>query len=84
MSIRRGVPVTYLRFAFAGELIAQFDEPLDTGIIRAMWMSYDELVATQQQHRSELILRCIDDYLAGSRIPLSAIYTDSSVKGEVK
>ena len=47
-------------------------------------MSYDELVATKDQHRSELILKCIDDYLAGTRIPLEAIYTDSSVAGEIK
>jgi hypothetical protein len=44
-----------------------------------MWMSYDELVATKDRHRSELVLKCIDDYRAGVHIPLSAIYTDPSV-----
>ena len=84
MSKRRGSPVTYLRFAFAGEIGQTYDHPLDVGIVRSMWMSYDELVATKDQHRSELILKCIDDYLAGTRIPLEAIYTDSSVAGEIK
>ncbi|MET3109004.1 8-oxo-dGTP pyrophosphatase MutT (NUDIX family) [Oxalobacteraceae bacterium GrIS 2.11] len=79
MSNRRGVPVTYLRFAFAGELGQQYQEPLDEGIVRTMWMSYDELVATKDRHRSELILKCIDDYRSGTHIPLSAIYTDPSV-----
>jgi hypothetical protein len=48
-----------------------------------MWMSYDELVATKDRHRSELILKCIDDYRAGAHIPLSAIYTDPSVTGPI-
>jgi 8-oxo-dGTP pyrophosphatase MutT (NUDIX family) len=79
MSLRRGIPVTYLRFAFAGKLGQTLDQPLDEGIVRTMWMSYDELVATKDRHRSELILKCIDDYRAGTHIPLSAIYTDPSV-----
>ena len=79
MSIRRGIPITYLRFSFAGELGQQHDQPLDEGIVRTMWMSYDELVATKERHRSELILKCIDDYRAGVKAPLSLIYTDLSV-----
>ena len=79
MSIRRGIPVTYLRFSFAGQLGRQYDQPLDVGIVRTMWMSYDELVATKDRHRSELILKCIDDYRAGVNVPLSIIYTDPSV-----
>jgi 8-oxo-dGTP pyrophosphatase MutT (NUDIX family) len=78
-SIRRGVPVTYLRFAFAGALGRQYRQPLDKDIVRTMWMSYDDLVATQERHRSNLILKCVDDYLAGARMPLSLLYTDSSV-----
>ncbi len=79
LSKRRGIPVTYLRFAFAGKLGKSYPHPLDVGIIRTMWMSYDELVATKERHRSELILKCVDDYLAGVRAPLSIIYTDESV-----
>jgi len=79
VSQRRGIPVTFLRFAFAGKVGQQYDQPLDEGIVRTMWMSYDELVATKDRHRSELVLKCIDDYRAGVHIPLSAIYTDPSV-----
>lgn len=79
MSKRCGVPVSYLRFAFAGKLGQAYQHSLDEGILRTMWMSYDELVATKKRHRSELILKCVDDYLAGARAPLSMIYTDSNV-----
>ncbi len=65
---------TYLRFAFAGELTG-FDKnrALDTGIIRALWLSLDEIRVCQTRHRSPLVLRCIEDYLAGHRYPLELI-----------
>mgnify|MGYP007040725238 CR=1 FL=1 len=31
------------------------------------------------QDRSPLLLRCLDDYLAGKRYPLDLIYTDAAV-----
>jgi len=83
LSNRRGIPITYLRFAFAGELGQRHEMELDHGIVRTMWMSYDELVATKERHRSELILKCIDDYRAGVQVPLSVIYTDASVTGQI-
>jgi len=65
---------TYLRFAFAGRVIAHYPErPLDEGIVRAVWMSPDEIRATQTRHRSPLILRCVEDYLAGKRYPLEIL-----------
>jgi 8-oxo-dGTP pyrophosphatase MutT (NUDIX family) len=79
MSKRRGIPVTYLRFAIAGKLGKNYQHPLDTGIVRTMWMSYDELVATKERHRSELILKCVDDYRAGACAPLSFIHTERNV-----
>jgi 8-oxo-dGTP pyrophosphatase MutT (NUDIX family) len=80
-SSRTGLDVTYLRFAFAGELGAAHDRPLDHGILRAVWMTYEELLACKEKHRSPLVLQCIDDYLAGKRTPLSMIYTHPSVIG---
>jgi 8-oxo-dGTP pyrophosphatase MutT (NUDIX family) len=65
---------TYLRFSFAGD--AQEHDParpLDEGIVRAVWMSYDEVVARRANHRSPLVLRCIDDYRAGKRWPLNFV-----------
>lgn len=79
----RGEDVTYLRFAYCGELGAcDPHRPLDTGIVRTLWMTADEIRATVDRHRSPLVLRCMEDYLAGVRLPLSAIYTDATVTGK--
>jgi len=66
--------ITYLRFAFGGELVG-FDpeRELDSGILQAVWMSLDELRATRERHRSPLILQCCEDYMAGRRFPLDLI-----------
>jgi phosphatase NudJ len=77
-----GEDITYLRFAFCGELGAHEPErPLDEGIVRTVWMTADELRASAERHRSPLLLRCLEDYLAGVRLPLSAVYCDPSVFG---
>ncbi len=65
---------TFIRFAFAGEVVAHdAGRALDVGILRALWLPYDELVARGTMHRSPLVLRCVDDYRAGSRRPLDHI-----------
>jgi len=75
-----GEDITYLRFAFLGDLGAHDPaRPLDTGIVRVLWMTPDEVRGSVDRHRSPLVLRCIEDYLAGQRLPLSAVYTDASV-----
>ena len=74
-----GHDVTYLSFTFCGEVGAKHDQPLDVGILRAVWMSYDELVATREKHRSPSVLQRVDDYLAGKRAPLSLLITHPSV-----
>lgn len=81
LSSRTRKEVTYLRFAFCGEVGKAYDRPLDEGILRAVWMTRDELLACQEKHRSPLVMQCIDDYLAGKRAPLSIIYTHPSVIG---
>jgi ADP-ribose pyrophosphatase YjhB (NUDIX family) len=66
--------LSYLRFAFCGELGAH--EPkrkLDTGIVRAVWMDMDEIRASSERHRSPLVVRCIEDYLAGRRYALDLL-----------
>lgn len=69
-----GSDLTYLRFAFAGELGEHYaDQPLDMGILRAVWLTLDEIRACRERHRSPLVLRCIEDYLAGKRFPLELI-----------
>ena len=72
--------ITYMRFAFAGELGAfEPERALDTGIVRTLWLSIDEIRASTERHRSPLLLRCIEDYLAGQRHPLGLIHVDPSV-----
>ena len=66
--------VTYLRFAFAGELRGwEAERELDEGIVAARWLTLDEVKATQERHRSPLILRCIEDLIAGKRYPLDLL-----------
>lgn len=78
-----GEDITYLRFAYCGEL-GTFDEqrPLDTGIVRTLWMTPDELRASTERHRSPLVLRCIEDHMAGQRHPMGLVQTDPSVLGD--
>ena len=65
---------TYLRFCFQGTCHDHRpDLPLDEGILHAVWMTREELAAVPQRLRSPLVLRCIDDYLAGHRYPLELI-----------
>ncbi len=66
--------ITYLRFAFAGEL-GEYEEGrvLDEGILRAVWMTPEEIRATVERHRSPLIWQCVSDYLAGRRFPLDLV-----------
>ena len=65
---------TYLRFAFCGRILAHHAErTLDEGIVRAAWMTPDEIRASAPRHRSPLVLRCMEDYLAGKRDPLELL-----------
>ena len=41
--------------------------------MRALWLTYDEIAARRADHRSPLVLRCIDDYRAGTRWPLDFV-----------
>jgi len=66
--------ITYLRFAFAGTLGAEeTGRPLDTGILRAVWLTPAEIAASRDRHRSPLVLQCVEDWLAGRRYPLDLI-----------
>ena len=72
--------ITYLRFAYCGELGAHVEgQPLDEGIVRTVWLTADEIRASVDRHRSPLLLRCVEDYLAGRRYPLDMVTTDPSV-----
>lgn len=65
---------TYLRVAYIGT-VGQHDpnQALDAGIVRAVWMTVEEMRAQAQLMRSPQVLTCVDDYLAGKRFPLDCI-----------
>ncbi len=66
--------ITYLRFTFGGEITGHdAARELDTGIIAARWLTLDEIRALAPKHRSPLVLRCIEDWLAGKRYPLELV-----------
>ncbi len=69
-----GLGYPFVRIAFVGQPVT-FDKQrkLDTGILRARWMTEDELRAESSRLRSPMVLRCIDDYRAGRRLPLSTL-----------
>mgnify|MGYP000157900143 FL=1 len=65
---------TYYRMCYLARPISHDPtRPLDRGIHRAVWMSRDELEATGRA-RSPLVLRCIDDALAGRAFPLDVVF----------
>ena len=75
-----GEDVTYLRFAYCGTVgDEQPGRALDTGIVRTLWMTPAELRASTGRHRSPLLLRCVEDHLAGRRFPLDIVSTETSV-----
>jgi len=65
---------TTKRFEFTGAVTDHRDgQPLDKGIIATHWLTRAELKGREQQLRSPLVLRCVDDYLAGRRQPLATV-----------
>lgn len=79
---RHGVlrDLTFLRFTFCGTL-GKFHQgrDLDSPIERTVWMTSEEVRASQPRHRSPMVLRSLQDYLDGHRFPLDSIYADASV-----
>jgi 8-oxo-dGTP pyrophosphatase MutT (NUDIX family) len=64
----------YLRFAFAAEPVRHDPEqPLDDGIVQAVWLTPAELQQQAPRHRSPLVWQAVQDYLAGRRSPLSML-----------
>lgn len=66
--------VTYLRTSFIAEPVS-FDSnyELDTGIIEAVWLTYEEILARRDQLRSPMTLQVIEEYRAGKCFPLELL-----------
>lgn len=65
----------YYRFCFVGKPLRHDRyQKLDSGIQGAVWLTAEELANRHQQHRSPLVAKCLEDYLAGQRLPQQAVY----------
>ncbi|MBS0576906.1 MAG: NUDIX hydrolase [Proteobacteria bacterium] len=64
----------FLRVALAAEPVQHHaGRRLDDGIVRALWLTPSELQAASEHHRSPLVWRAANDFLAGCRYPLSLL-----------
>ena len=68
--------VTFLRFCFFGKAGNVEQRPLDKEIVRLHWLTPGELKKRQAEHRSPLVQKCVDDFLAGRRYPLELFSTE--------
>jgi ADP-ribose pyrophosphatase YjhB (NUDIX family) len=65
----------YHRYCFIAEALKHDPvQRLDDGILEAVWLTPHELIERGGEHRSPLVQRCVDDYLAGRSLPLDVIY----------
>lgn len=66
----------FLRFTFAAQAVRHHAErALDAGIVRTLWLTRDEIAGESERLRSPMVLRSVDDYLAGKRFSLDALHT---------
>lgn len=65
---------TFLRFAFSGTVGAALaGRVLDQGIVQVLWLTPVELRALAPRHRSPLVMRCVEDHLAGRGFALDVL-----------
>lgn len=64
---------TYYRFCFLSNALEDTQQALDDGIVQAHWMTLDELQLSARA-RSPLVIRAIEDALAGKKYPVDLIY----------
>jgi 8-oxo-dGTP pyrophosphatase MutT (NUDIX family) len=65
---------TTLRFAFTGSVHDYHaDRPLDPPIVTTHWLAREEIAQRAARLRTPLVLRCVEDYLAGRRVSLDAL-----------
>ena len=66
--------ITYLRHAFSASPITHHpQQPLDEGIIEAVWLSYEEIIEKEASMRSRMVKQTIDDYQQGNVYPLDIL-----------
>lgn len=69
----------YLRMAFAADpLRHDAERALDEGIVQALWLTPEELAQASARHRSPLVWRVVEDFLAGRRHSLDALQQEAT------
>jgi 8-oxo-dGTP pyrophosphatase MutT (NUDIX family) len=68
--------VTFLRFCFSGEIKGVEDRALDREIVALHWLTEGEVKSRQAEHRSPLVQKCVDDFVAGRHFPLDVLSKD--------
>ena len=68
--------VTFLRFCFRGNLGKEGKGPRDKLIQALHWLTPAALTERRAEHRSPLVQKCVEDFLAGRFFPLEAISRD--------
>jgi 8-oxo-dGTP pyrophosphatase MutT (NUDIX family) len=66
--------ITFLRFCFRGNVsAADKGRTLDKEIVKLHWLSPAELESRKADHRSPLVTKCVEDFLAGRNFPLELL-----------
>lgn len=66
--------ISYLRATLIAEAIEEVPgAELDEGILEAVWMDYEEILMIEDQLRSPIVKKVIDDYRLGISYPLDLI-----------
>ncbi|OGA72616.1 MAG: NUDIX hydrolase [Betaproteobacteria bacterium RIFCSPLOWO2_12_FULL_65_14] len=65
--------VTFLRFCFTGHIEGTAERALDKEIVRLHWLTPAELAARKADHRSPLVQKCVQDFVAGRRFALDIL-----------
>jgi phosphatase NudJ len=69
---------TFLRFCFRGRVGAAEDRALDKEIVAVQWLAPEELKRRKAEHRSPLVQKCVEDFLAGRDIALDVFSPEFS------
>lgn len=71
---RPGTDIVYMRCCYHSRALRhEPDRPLDYPVERVCWYTREELLERRPMHRSPLVMRCIEDYLAGRRFPIDLV-----------
>ena len=71
--------VTFLRFCFRG-LVKSEDRnrKLDKEIVKLHWFTPAQLTERRAEHRSPLVQKCVEDFLAGRHFPIELLSREFS------